>query len=159
MIKKLSLILVAMLIFAGQALQAQEMKAKSASTDAQNVTTEQDIVTVDNFHDKAAALVGQEVEVQGMVTHVCKHGGKKLFLNTNKEDINVKITTGDDIAAFSTELEGNTVWVRGIVEMMEVEIEAPADESAERHEEDEAHKNIYHKKQYSIKALKYKVVE
>ena len=170
MIKKLSLILVAMLIIVGQSLQAQEMKSKSSkketkevqvvSTDAQAVTAKTTAVSPDDFDAMAESLVGKEIEITGMVIHVCKHGGKKAFLNTSTEDVNIKITPGEKVAAFPPELEGSTIWVTGIVEMEQVEVEKPAeekDEMSEKHEDDEEECK-FHKKIYSIKATKYKVV-
>jgi RecJ-like exonuclease len=150
MIKKTLFTMIIMAAFiSGPAVFGQEMKAKKTADVAK--------VEINNFATAAEKLVGKEVQVEGMVTHVCKHGGKKMFLMSDNADVQVKITTGEDMAAFPVELEGSTVWVKGIVEAMDVEVEEEAEE--EGHEEDEAHKNIYHKKQYSVSALKYKVKE
>ena len=37
-------------------------------------------INVDDFDAMASELVGQEVVIAGTVTHVCKHGGKKMHL-------------------------------------------------------------------------------
>jgi hypothetical protein len=121
-----------------------------------NVKDEPVKVDVDNFKEMAPGMIGKSVEISGMVTHVCKHGGKKMFIMHSDADVQVKITTGEDIAAFPAELEGSTVWVSGIVEEMMVEV---VEEEEGEHEEDEAHKNIYHKPQYSIACAKYQVTE
>lgn len=113
-------------------------------------------VKVDQFQDKATDMIGNTVEIQGMVTHVCKHGGKKMFIMSSDPDVQVKITVGENIAAFPVELEGSNVWVKGKVEEMMVEVE---EEEGVEHEEDEAHKNIYHKPQYSVAAKEYKVTK
>jgi RecJ-like exonuclease len=123
---------------------------KSSKTDADVLKVE-----VNTFKDKAPELVGKTVQIEGMVTHVCKHGGKKLFIMTDNADVQVKITTGEKIAAFPTELEGSTIWAKGVVE--EIEEEMSEEEAAEK--QDEAHKNIYHVKQYSIAAIEYQVVK
>jgi len=138
------------MIFSISTLNAQETKDKK---ECETLKME-----VSHFAEKADGLVGKEVEISGMVTHVCKHGGKKMFLMSDDPDVQVKIITGEKVAAFPAELEGSNVWVVGIVEAEEIEVEEDHEEG-EEHEEDEDHKNIYHVKQYSISCLKYKVVE
>jgi hypothetical protein len=101
-------------------------------------------------------MIGKTVEIQGMVTHVCKHGGKKMFIMSSDPDVQVKVTVGENIAAFPVELEGSNVWVKGKVEEMMVEVEPDHEENVE---EDEDHKNIYHKPQYSIAVKEYKVTK
>jgi RecJ-like exonuclease len=148
MTKKLFLSLVILLfVMANAAIgQTEKMKAKVDVPE----------VKIAEFKGMAEKMVGKTVEVQGMVTHVCKHGGKKMFLMASDPDVQVKITTGENVSAFPIELEGNTVWVKGKVEEMMVEVE---EEEHEEHEMDEAHKNIYHKPQYSIACKEYKVTK
>lgn len=151
MIKKLILsIAVLAFVFGFTTIDAQELSTNKVAKEVSNV------VDISNFADQAGMLVGQEVEIKGMVTHVCKHGGKKLFIMADDPDVQVKITTGEDIASFPPELEGSKIWVKGVVEAQDVEVE---EEAKADHEEDAAHKNIYHKKQYSISCSKYKVKE
>jgi hypothetical protein len=130
-----------------QVASGQEMSAKE--------NTEIVEVEVDSFKEKAPEMVGQNVEISGMVTHVCKHGGKKMFIMDTDADVQVKITTGENIASFPAELEGSTVWVSGIVEEIMMEME----EEEGEHEDDEAHRKIYHKPQYSIACAKYQVTK
>jgi len=130
-----------------QVVIGQEMSSKEKAESIE--------VGVDNFKEIAPEIVGKKVEISGMVTHVCKHGGKKMFMMDSDADVQVKITTGENIAAFPTDLEGSTVWVSGIVEEIMVEVE----EEHEGEEDDEAHKHIYHKPQYSIACAKYQVTK
>lgn len=68
-------------------------------------------VTTAEFETVAANLLDQTVSIEGTVMHVCKHGGKKMFLN----DDNVKIIASEKIGVFDSALEGSTVTVKGIV--------------------------------------------
>ncbi|MCK7473002.1 MAG: hypothetical protein MZV49_04970, partial [Rhodopseudomonas palustris] len=53
-------------------LNAQdELKAKAAASETVSM------VTPEKFQDFATDNVGKEVEIEGMVIHVCKHGGKE----------------------------------------------------------------------------------
>lgn len=114
-----------------------------------------------DFKDQAETMVGEEVILEGTVIHVCKHGGQKMFITADNPDIRIKITPGEEMAAFEAELEGSDVKVVGVVEEMEAEVigEGTNAEEGEVHEEDADHENIYHKPQYSVKAMKYTVVE
>lgn len=127
------------------------------------VVDEPTAVTVANFKEKAGELIDKEVIIEGTVTHVCKHGGKKMFIMTEDPDVNVKIVTGEETASFDPELEGSYIKVHGIVEAIEVEVEGEGQlhegEDGVEHVEDEAHQNIYHVPQYSVICIDYTVEE
>lgn len=72
-------------------------------------------VNVANFKEKAADLVGKLITIQGTADHICKHDGKKLFLIDVEMPGRVKIVTGEEMAAFNSELEGFDFIVTGIV--------------------------------------------
>lgn len=113
------------------------------------------VLTPSEFPDKAETYMGQKVQIEGLVVHVCKHGGKKMFLVGDDPEIRVKIDASDDVTVFSQELEGSTVMVQGTVQPMD---EDPLPES-ERANEDADHTNYYHKKQYSISCSAVKVMD
>ena len=144
----------------------------NTTTQEQTEATEQETeviaeavsVAVIDFPEEAENLVGKEVFIEGTVVHVCKHGGKKMFIVGDEDpDVRIKITTdGEQVAAFLPELEGSYVNVKGIVDAVEVEVVEGEGEEGEpegEHEEDADHKNIYHKPQYSISCIEYAVTE
>lgn len=90
---------------------------KDTKTDKTEVTK----VTVDQFFSKGEELVGKTIIVEGSVDHVCKHGGKRMFLVGSTPENRLKVTTGDDIASFDVAFEGNTMVVEGKVEMMKMD--------------------------------------
>ena len=139
----------------------------TASNDEQTATQEEEVVVNEptvvalaEFNEKAEALVGQEVMLEGNVIHVCKHGGKKMFITADDPDVRIKIITGEETVSFDTELEGSYIKVLGIVEAIETEIvdEGELHEEGD-HEEDDDHKNIYHVPQYSVVCVEYTVEE
>ncbi len=153
MTRKINLLaLFAIMMFLSTNLFAQEMTSAKKAVAPQKGA----VLTPEKFQDAAADLVGQEVEIEGMVVHVCKHGGKKMFLIGENPDIRIKITASDKVGVFDPELEGSTVHVNGIVEPMD---EAEAVATEEKHEEDADHKNYYHKPQFSISCLAFKTME
>ena len=89
------------------------------------------MLTPDSFDETAGEYVGKTVSIEGTVVHVCKHGGKRMFVFGEDADYRVKITTGEDMAAFNTEWEGSTVLIEGIVEEMRIDEEYLAGWEAE----------------------------
>lgn len=82
-----------------------------------------EVITVDVFFDKAEAMVGKTITVKGMVDHVCKHGGKRMFIIGEKPENRLKLTTGEGIASFDVEMEGGNAMATGVVEMMKIDTE------------------------------------
>jgi len=80
-------------------------------------TTDQELmpVTVNEIISDAGPFIDQAVTINGTVVHVCRHGGQRMFIIGEQGEDRVRITTGEDIAEFDIELEGETVEVTGIV--------------------------------------------
>ena len=72
-------------------------------------------ITLAELATNTADYVGQTVAVSGTVDHVCKHGGKRMFLIDATPDHRFKITAGDAVGAFDVALEGSDVQVVGVV--------------------------------------------
>jgi hypothetical protein len=137
-----------------------DQSEQTATTEEIVAETAPMVLTLAEFQEKAESIVGKEVALEGSVIHVCKHGGKKMFITADDPEVRIKITTGEEMAAFDTELEGSYVKVRGIVEEIMVEVEGEGEHAEEgEHEEDGDHKNYYHKPQYSVSCLEYSVKE
>ncbi len=150
--KKLTLLaLVTFFLVSASTLFAQDMKGKPVAVTAEATV----VVSPENFQEYAAQNVGKEVEVSGMVVHVCKHGGKKMFLIGEDPEKRVKITTSEKVSVFEPELEGSVVSVKGVIEPIEEE----AVPEEEKTTEDADHKNYYHVPQYAIACAAFKVVE
>jgi hypothetical protein len=149
--KKLTfLALLSIILFSANAIIAQDdLRAKPANE------TQMTVVTPEKFQDFAAENVGKEVEIQGMVIHVCKHGGKKMFLIGEDPDKRVKITASDKVNVFEPDFEGSTVVVKGIIEPIEEE----AVPEEEKQNQDADHTNYYHVPQYAISCLTVRTVE
>lgn len=149
--KKITFIaLVTFVMFSMNSMFAQEA-INPEGNDPQTVN----VITPEKFQDFAAENVGKEVEIKGMVIHVCKHGGKKMFLIGEDPDFRVKIDASDKVSVFNPELEGSTVDVKGIIQPIEEEV-VPEEE---KHDQDADHTNHYHKPQYAISCMSFRVIE
>jgi len=56
------------------------MAATSCSGKSNSEATDSETVTVDSILANPEAYVGKTVSVEGVVSHLCKHGGRKAFL-------------------------------------------------------------------------------
>mgnify|MGYP002635480770 CR=1 FL=1 len=100
-------------------------------------TEEATAITTSEFATVASDMLDKTVSIEGTVMHVCKHGGKKMFINEDR----VKVIASEKLAAFDQALEGSTIIVTGIIReeavpvLTEQEVvpaeETPADEVAE----------------------------
>lgn len=99
-----------LLLFAFSLLAGCGQKSK-------NPVPEQDVqpITVSDFIRDAGPYAEQTVQISGTVVHVCRHGGQRLFIVGDDGDKRIRITTGEDIAEFDVELEGETIEVVGLV--------------------------------------------
>jgi hypothetical protein len=140
------------ILFAANTLFAQDQMSITTATSAEPQVL---AVTPEKFQEFAVNNVGKEVEIQGMVVHVCKHGGKKLFIIGEDPEKRVKITTSDKVSVFQPEMEGSNIWVKGIIEPI-AEEELP---EAEKANQDADHANYYHTPQFSISCQAVKTIE
>lgn len=92
--------------------------ASCATESTQDATVE---VTLAQFEAGAADHVGKTVSITGTVDHVCRHGGKKMFIVSEGSGERLKITATPDVGAFNVDLEGSNVRVEGVVEVLKVD--------------------------------------
>ena len=78
-------------------------------------------LSVAEFMTKSGDYAGNDITLTGTVVHVCKHGGKKMFLMGENPDDRVKVTASEDLGFFDVSLEGNMVEVIGTVDQMVVD--------------------------------------
>lgn len=77
--------------------------------------------SISEFDTKAEELVGKQVMFTGMVDHICKHGGQRMFVIETGSEGRVKVSPDENIAAFKTDLEGQSVKLIGIVEEQRID--------------------------------------
>lgn len=141
----LGLLVVAALMFS---CGTQDKKNDKASTEKESA-----ILTVDKIMADIENFVDKDLVVKGLVSHVCEHGGKRMFILGDDPDVALRITPDNNIGVFEKELEGNTVLIKGVlkeliidqdyIDQLEKEIaegidnEALHDHSDGDHDEDE----------------------
>ena len=86
--------------------------AKKQSQPAEQVATV--AMSIDEVMAKAADLVDQTVTIEGVCTHTCSHGAKKMFLVGSDDSKTLRIEAGG-LGAFDTKVVNNNVTVKGIL--------------------------------------------
>ena len=71
-------------------------------------------MSIDEVMAKAADLVEQTVVIEGVCTHTCSHGAKKMFLVGSDDSKTLRIEAGE-LGAFDTKVVNNVVTVKGII--------------------------------------------
>ena len=69
--------------------------------------------TVDQILAMADQEVNNTVVVEGLCTHICSHGGKKLFLMGDDDSKTIRVESNDAIGAFKSECANSIVQVKG----------------------------------------------
>jgi hypothetical protein len=81
----------------------------------------QEQLDVATITEDAVDYVGKTVSLTGTVVHVCKHGGKRMFIIGEDPEKRFKITAGPDVGTFDIALEGSDVLVTGLLEEQRVD--------------------------------------
>ena len=71
-------------------------------------------MSIDDVMAKASSLVEQEVTIEGVCTHTCSHGAKKMFLVGSDDTKTLRIEAGE-LGAFDTKVVNNVVTVKGVI--------------------------------------------
>lgn len=112
----------------------------SCNTSNQKKTTDLVVMTVDQIQENGKDLVGTEVIVKGMVTHVCSHSGARCFIMGSTEDISMRIEAGK-IGSFGQEQMGTELQIRGILQEVQLDEEDLAEMTQAAEEGESANKD------------------
>ena len=78
------------------------------SAPAAHATANSTVLEVDSLLKNAETLVGQPVVVEGVCTHICQHGGGKIFLMGSDDTQTIRIDAGEKVGKFTPETVRST---------------------------------------------------
>jgi hypothetical protein len=87
---------------------------EKSAKDAQEATTEVVITNLQELMATPDNFVDKELQLEGLITHVCSHSGKRMFMQNPEGDLKLKITTNEEMGPFDKALEGSNVQVIGV---------------------------------------------
>lgn len=127
----LSLALIALVLTAcGQKQETENADAK--------------VMTVSQLLESPEQYIDKEITLEGTVTHVCKHGGRRVHITDLEPNVKIRVEAPEKMAAFARELEGSDIVVKAILRETRIdaayldEWEAEVREGMERHNHDHA---------------------
>jgi hypothetical protein len=86
-------------------------------------------VNIQQLMEMAADSIGKEIWVSGVVTHVCRHSGKRCFISDGENSIRIEAT--GNIFGFNNELQGSKIHIKGVIREKRIEAEIIAGHEAE----------------------------
>lgn len=116
---------------------------KTTDNTTENVQTAT-AMEIDAVLAKAETLAGQEVLLEGVCTHICKHGGTKIFMMGSDDTKTIRIEAAK-LGSFDQKCVNSIVKVKGILREERIDEAylqrweaATAAQTAEQHGEEEA---------------------
>lgn len=117
--KNLLLVIAVIALFTTSCENAQKPKQETAK---QEVVVEQVTdINIDDFDSLVGTLVNKEIKFSGVVDHVCQHGGQRMFIVSPNSDVRIKVTTGENMAAFPGDMEGSNLVVSGVIDEVRID--------------------------------------
>ena len=111
----LSLLVIVTILFTACS-NGKNGKSENGDSTSTAQLSENQILSVSGFDTLAKNFVDKQIQVKGIVDHVCREGGKKLFM----VDDNASLHVESDVR-FSDSLSGSEVTVTGIVREFRVD--------------------------------------
>ncbi|MBR9974083.1 MAG: hypothetical protein KFF77_00740 [Bacteroidetes bacterium] len=97
-----------------------------------------EVMTVSQLLESPDQYLGKEITLEGTVTHVCKHGGRRVHITDLEPNVKIRIEAPEEMAAFARELEGSDIVVRCILRETRIDAADLDEWEAEIREEWEA---------------------
>lgn len=108
----LLLIILVIGLFGCSGTSNKEQNAQVLDEEVQVAAT----VNVDDLLQDPDKFIGQKIQITGLVTHVCKHSGKRLHLTSAETNQMIRVEAAEGINQFQRELEGSNIVVAGIMQ-------------------------------------------
>jgi hypothetical protein len=78
-----------------------------------SITEDPTFVAIENIEGSAGELTENLIQTKGLVTHICRHGGQKMFLTDESNETHLLVRASSSIPEFDIALEGSTIEVSG----------------------------------------------
>lgn len=73
------------------------------------------VLDVDALLADPDSYLGDTIRIEGVCTHICRHGGGKIFLMGSDDTKTIRVEAGDAIGSFSQETVNSIVHVEGLL--------------------------------------------
>ena len=103
--------------FIGTSCGNKQQKSASEATTEQSASS---ALEIDSLLANAESLAGQEVTIEGVCTHTCKHGAKKIFLMGSDDTQVIRVEAGT-LGAFDPKCVNSSVRVTGTLKEQRID--------------------------------------
>ena len=104
-------------ILIGTSCGNKQQKSASEATTEQSASS---ALEIDSLLANAESLAGQEVTIEGVCTHTCKHGAKKIFLMGSDDTQVIRVEAGT-LGAFDPKCVNSIVRVTGTLKEQRID--------------------------------------
>lgn len=116
--KKLTIAITIMaMTFIGTSCGNKQQKSASEATTEQSASS---ALEIDSLLANAESLAGQEVTIEGVCTHTCKHGAKKIFLMGSDDTQVIRVEAGT-LGTFDPKCVNSIVRVTGTLKEQRID--------------------------------------
>lgn len=103
--------------FIGTSCGNKQQKSASEATTEQSASS---ALEIDSLLANAESLAGQEVTIEGVCTHTCKHGAKKIFLMGSDDTQVIRVEAGT-LGTFDPKCVNSIVRVTGTLKEQRID--------------------------------------
>ena len=116
--KKLTIaIAIVVMTLIGTSCGNKQQKSASEATTEQSASS---ALEIDSLLANAESLAGQEVTIEGVCTHTCKHGAKKIFLMGSDDTQVIRVEAGT-LGTFDPKCVNSIVRVTGTLKEQRID--------------------------------------
>lgn len=95
-------------------------KQQKSSSDTTTEQATSSALEIDSLLANAESLAGQEVTIEGVCTHTCKHGARKIFLMGSDDTQVIRVEAGT-LGAFDPKCVNSIVRVTGTLKEQRID--------------------------------------
>ncbi|ADV43133.1 hypothetical protein [Bacteroides helcogenes] len=107
---------IAAFLFIGASCGSKQKNTEDIATEQ----TSSGAMEIDSLLTNAEPLVNQEVTIEGICTHACKHGATKIFLMGSDDTQTIRVEAGK-LGSFDTKCVNSIVQVTGILKEQRID--------------------------------------
>jgi len=109
-----SVLIIATLSVATFALCACGSRSNKTAATAAGEQTVSEALDIDRLLDEAESLADQQVTLEGVCTHICSHGGRKIFLMGSDDTKTIRVEACD-LGSFDQKCVNSIVRIKGVL--------------------------------------------
>lgn len=150
--KNILLVFVILIAFWSCNLTSSKEASSEKCCDSQLKSAQSEYLTIEKLLASPDDYINKTVTIKGLCIHICKNGGKRMFLQGTDEDQLILVLAGNEISSFENELTGSHIAVTGLLMALEID-----EEETPKEDENPSCETKSKVKSYQINCTSYKI--